>query len=203
MYGIEIDNKSAEEARSLGVSCIQLDIDEESFPFEDNFFDAVFAGSVIEFLLHPDRLLQESHRVLKPEGHLLLTTPNLASWHTRLLLLLGYQPYSLPVKLPRQEETALGQFLHPRRDLRKMNEYLNPSGGGGKTSRLFTLRAIKEALELYGFQISQLPGAPDIALFGIPWPLSTLVSLMENTTSHFASLASYIIVEAVKPSKSG
>ncbi|MBS7609590.1 class I SAM-dependent methyltransferase, partial [Candidatus Bathyarchaeota archaeon] len=45
-YGIEISEKGVEMARKNGVKCYRLDVDMEDFPFEDNFFDAVFAGSL-------------------------------------------------------------------------------------------------------------------------------------------------------------
>jgi SAM-dependent methyltransferase len=196
VYGIEIVEKAAEEARKLGLCCVQLDIDKERLPFGDSFFDAVFAGNIIEHLLNPERLLEETRRVLKPGGRLLLTTDNLGSWHSRLHLLLGYQPYTLPVRLSKPE-VALGQFLHPSRHLQK--EYLDPSGKGGIGHvGLFTLRALKEALEFYGFDIRRVSGASYIPLFNIPWPLSLVVSVVEKVASYIPSLASYVIVEAVK-----
>jgi hypothetical protein len=36
-------------------------------------------------------------RVLREGGYLLITTPNLASWVNRLVMLLGYQPYNCEV----------------------------------------------------------------------------------------------------------
>lgn len=47
---------------------------------------------MIEHLINPDHLIEEIYRVLKVDGHLVITTPNLASWYNRLLLLCGYQP---------------------------------------------------------------------------------------------------------------
>lgn len=44
--------------------------------FEDDHFDYVFAMEVMEHVPAPASMLQEVHRVLKPEGRLLLSVPN-------------------------------------------------------------------------------------------------------------------------------
>ena len=63
VYGIEISEKGVEIARKNGIKCYQLDVDEEDFPFEDNFFDAVSALELIEHLYDPDHFLDEVYRV--------------------------------------------------------------------------------------------------------------------------------------------
>jgi hypothetical protein len=45
----------------------------------------------------------------KDGGHLLLTTPNLASWVNKLLLVFGYQPYNCEVST---EVLAYKSLLH-------------------------------------------------------------------------------------------
>jgi SAM-dependent methyltransferase len=44
-------------------------------PFSDNTFDTVVSTEVLEHVPEPLRALKEMHRVLKPGGHLVLSTP--------------------------------------------------------------------------------------------------------------------------------
>ncbi|MCS7122121.1 MAG: class I SAM-dependent methyltransferase, partial [Archaeoglobaceae archaeon] len=99
VYGLEISEIGVEMAKRNGINCSKCDVDVENFPFDSNYFDAVFAGEIIEHLYDPDHFLEEVHRVLKPDGIFVLTTPNLASIHNRIALLLGYQPFPIGISL--------------------------------------------------------------------------------------------------------
>ncbi len=48
----------------------------ERLPFGDNYFDVVISRSVIEHLEQPGAVFREFHRVLKPGGKVILSTPN-------------------------------------------------------------------------------------------------------------------------------
>ena len=61
--------------------------------FEDSTFDTVIAKEAIEHLLEPALALTEWHRVLKPGGVLVLTTPNRDSLHLRINRQLGHQDF--------------------------------------------------------------------------------------------------------------
>src|ERR1044072_6396492 len=50
-----------------------------SLPLPDNSQDIVLCSEVVEHLVEPARLFAEMHRVLKPGGHLILTTDNCPS----------------------------------------------------------------------------------------------------------------------------
>jgi 2-polyprenyl-3-methyl-5-hydroxy-6-metoxy-1,4-benzoquinol methylase len=65
-----------------------------SLPFPDDIFDVVCSTEVIEHLPHPPMALKEFARVLKPGGHLVLSTPN-KLWQTpvRLASTLRIRPY--------------------------------------------------------------------------------------------------------------
>ena len=83
--------------------CITLEYDHFNvedvvFPYESESFDVVVFAEIIEHLLKdPCAVLREIKRVLKPEGHLILTTPNVARLENVAKLLSGaniYDPYS-------------------------------------------------------------------------------------------------------------
>jgi SAM-dependent methyltransferase len=50
--------------------------DANSIPYPDNSFDVIFSDNVFEHLEHPELVLKEAARVLKPGGRLLFKTPN-------------------------------------------------------------------------------------------------------------------------------
>lgn len=200
VYGIEIVPEAAAQAEEKGIKVTVLDIESANLPFKENYFDAIFATEIIEHFFSPDHLLEEIRRVLKPCGFCVISTPNLASWHCRLHLLMGYQPYYLPI---RTRYAAVGSFLkRPGRvDHHTITfHYLHSSGKGGRGHvQFFTMRALKELLESHDFIVKKTAGSGDVAQFDIRFPLRWLVSLAEGITSAFLpSLASCIIVEVTK-----
>ena len=54
-------------------------------PFQNNTFDYVISSEVIEHVTNPALALQEMHRVIKPKGILVLTTPN-KFWYFSLII---------------------------------------------------------------------------------------------------------------------
>lgn len=80
------------------IKTIQCDLN-EGFPVEACGYDLVTAGEVIEHMIDESAFLAECRRVLKPNGRLVLTTPNLSYLVNRVLVLAGrtpmfvYEPY--------------------------------------------------------------------------------------------------------------
>jgi SAM-dependent methyltransferase len=73
--GLELEEVAVEYAHERGRNVIQGSI--ETLPFENGSFDLVLALDVIEHLPNDLQALQELHRVLRPEGRLLVTVPAL------------------------------------------------------------------------------------------------------------------------------
>jgi SAM-dependent methyltransferase len=74
------------------VQILQNNLEVEGLPFGMNQFDTVAMIDVIEHLVDPIGALIEIHRVLKPNGRLIVHTPNIAKWTRRVRLLAGYFP---------------------------------------------------------------------------------------------------------------
>ena len=55
-----------------------------NMPFEDSRFDLAYADYLFEHLPEPLKAAQEIYRVLKPNGRLIIRTPNL--WHYAILI---------------------------------------------------------------------------------------------------------------------
>lgn len=76
----------------------QFNIEEDRFPYDDDFFDVVLFCEIIEHLLSdPVHALAQIKRVLKPGGVLVLTTPNVARLDNVRKIIAGenvYDPYS-------------------------------------------------------------------------------------------------------------
>lgn len=75
-----------------------FNIENDPFPFDNESFDIVLFCEIIEHLLmDPAKVLREIRRVLKPNGQLILTTPNVSRLENVARMLSGaniYDPYS-------------------------------------------------------------------------------------------------------------
>jgi 2-polyprenyl-3-methyl-5-hydroxy-6-metoxy-1,4-benzoquinol methylase len=89
LHGVDISAAAIEQYRRHGFDGRVADI-ESGLGYPDASFDLVFCSEVIEHMTSPELLVADSHRVLKPGGKLILSTPNSAFWLYRLLGLFGY-----------------------------------------------------------------------------------------------------------------
>lgn len=62
-----------------------------NIPFEENYFDIVYSNQVFEHVRHPEALLKEIHRVLKPTGYFIGSVSYLEPYHS--FSFWNYTPY--------------------------------------------------------------------------------------------------------------
>jgi len=126
-YGLEASEWGFQKSRQKGINVQQYFFDDVAkFPHENGFFDIVIAGEIIEHIYDTDFFLSEIYRLLKPDGHLIISTPNIASLGRRLLLLFGKNPI---IELSPNKLDSSGHI------------------------RYFTFKALGEILEKHNFKI--------------------------------------------------
>jgi SAM-dependent methyltransferase len=70
-----------------------FDAERDPFPDQDEYFATVICGELIEHLCEdPMHLMAEINRILRPGGHVVLTTPNICSERAIAAILQGYHP---------------------------------------------------------------------------------------------------------------
>ena len=111
------------------------------FELDDATVDVAYAGEVIEHLASPDDFLDELHRVVRPGGLLLLTTPNLLSWFNRGFAVAGLGPVYVEYST---RDSSLG--MGP---LRRLKAGSAPVGH----VHVLTARALRDLLAAAGFDI--------------------------------------------------
>lgn len=92
VVGLDIDSEVAKDVRKQGIIFHELNLENDSIPYPDGYFDLVISFGVLEHLRYFDPPIQEAKRVLRKGGYLFINIPNLASWIQRVGFLLGYQP---------------------------------------------------------------------------------------------------------------
>lgn len=122
-YGLDISEDYLKKAQALGVKTVTGDIT-AALPFENEYFDIVYSGETIEHIVDVRQLFTELNRILKPNGLLILTTPNLAGLDDRINLLFGR-------KLRHQDALCESHYLHVR---------------------VFTFSSLREVLDKAGFE---------------------------------------------------
>ncbi len=112
-----------------------FDAEKDRFPYPGEYFSTVLCGELIEHLFEdPMHLMSEVNRILKPGGHLVLTTPNIASLRGIAAILQGYHP---------------GLF----------HSYIKPAESGHvdpRHNREYTPREIHQLIENSGFEVTLL-----------------------------------------------
>jgi glycosyltransferase involved in cell wall biosynthesis/SAM-dependent methyltransferase len=132
-----VDHRSVTSSSGETFTCDvdHFDAEKDRFPYPDEHFSTVLCCELIEHLFaDPMHMMGEVNRILKPGGHLVLTTPNLASLRAIGAILMGYHP----------------GFFH---------SYLRPADaeeGDARHNREYTPREIHNLLDNSGFAVTRL-----------------------------------------------
>ncbi len=74
VYACDLSPQAGEDLGGTEVK--QTDIENESLPYGDNFFDVVYSKSLLEHFWKPDHYLKEVKRILKPGGIIITLVPD-------------------------------------------------------------------------------------------------------------------------------
>lgn len=92
VHGLDIHPETVKLAIQNGILS-KVGNAEEKLPFLDSEFDAIYAGEIIEHLYETDLFVSELHRILKKNGILVISTPNVVSLPRRFFHLFGKAPF--------------------------------------------------------------------------------------------------------------
>lgn len=81
--------KKARKGVAKNCNCEFLVSDATKLPFNSHLFDIVILSEVLEHVIDQKRCIQEIYRVIKPNGYLMLTTPNSGGIHRNIIKLSG------------------------------------------------------------------------------------------------------------------
>ncbi len=138
VIGMDWSAGSLSRARQLGLTVVRAGVGPD-LPVASQAADVVIMSELIEHLVDTDSALDEAHRVLKPGGSLLMSTPNLSAWYNRGLVALGVQPVFSEVSL--------------------RGVYGRPGSVVAGHLHLFTRRALVGLLAARGFAVVRVSGA--------------------------------------------
>lgn len=84
VYGIDIDSKAINAGKKRGLNNLKLGTYRDIVEYPDNYFDAIRLYHVIEHLDDPSLCLDLIRKKLKRDGELIIGTPNIESFVSRI-----------------------------------------------------------------------------------------------------------------------
>lgn len=131
VYGVDISEIAVNLAKEKQVQAIQRNLNYQTLPFEDQYFDAITVLSTLQYFYDIHFVLSEIRRVIKPGGILIMTIPNMrAFWRIGRLAILG--------SFPKVSKDQIGY--------------------DGGTIHYFCFRDIDHLLRTYGFSVCTSTG---------------------------------------------
>jgi glycosyltransferase involved in cell wall biosynthesis/predicted SAM-dependent methyltransferase len=107
----EIKKVVSADGQEFGCLVRYFDAEKDRFPYADESFSTVLCCELLEHLFEdPMFMMSEINRILNPGGHLVLTTPNIASLRALSGILNGYHPGFFQAYI----KPGAGHTGHPR-----------------------------------------------------------------------------------------
>ena len=114
----KVDQRSVTSSRrraSFNATLDLFDAEKDRFPYADGYFSTVLCCELVEHLTEdPMHMMAEINRILKPGGHLVLTTPNIGSLRAIAAILAGYHPGFFPAYIRPRAEGEEPEARHNR-----------------------------------------------------------------------------------------
>ncbi len=138
----KVDRRSVQSMDGEQFHCtLELfDAEKDCFPYGDGYFSTVLCCELVEHLREdPMHMMAEINRILRPGGHLVLTTPNIGSLRAIKAILAGYHPGFFPA------------YIRPR---------VEGEEPEARHNREYTAREIVHLFYYAGFEITLLETGP-------------------------------------------
>jgi SAM-dependent methyltransferase len=96
VVGVDLSASSVDKARTRLAEAYVADVTRpEEYPFSGRRqFDVILFSDMLEHLADPLGVLVRHYRLLTPNGHIVISLPNVAIWNVRLALLFGRFEYT-------------------------------------------------------------------------------------------------------------
>jgi len=128
----QVDHREVRSAAGEIFACdVDLfDAEKDRFPYEDGSFATVLCCELLEHLpTDPMHMMAELNRILRDGGHLVLTTPNVASLRAVRAILEGYHPGFFPAYIKPARPGEEVEARHAREYTPREIHFLMTDGG--------------------------------------------------------------------------
>jgi glycosyltransferase involved in cell wall biosynthesis/SAM-dependent methyltransferase len=112
---VEPRTSTSSEGEHFSCDIELFDAEKDRFSYDDQYFSTVLCCELLEHLTEdPMHMMSEINRILKPGGHLVLTTPNIGSLRAIAAILEGYHPGFFPAYIRAPEDGTQPEARHNR-----------------------------------------------------------------------------------------